>query len=227
MKSNTLAILRRCNALNASSIVRAQLVPQRFASTQSETSKRRAVTPFNDDGHVPWTQLSAGEKAGRATQQTFNFGMVIVGLVMTGGVGYFFWEEVMSPDSKVAYFNRAVDRIKQHPRCVEVLGDGKKITAHGEETGNKWRRARPIASTESKDAQGNDHLLIQFHIQGPKGHGMVHMHLVKLAGHHEYEYKYFFVDVAGHPRIYLENSETAPLKPGEKPAYKLFGIKLG
>jgi import inner membrane translocase subunit TIM21 len=56
---------------------------------------------------------------------------------------------------------------------------------------------------------------------------MVHMHLVKRAGHHEYEYRYFFVDVAGHPRIYLENSETTPLKPGEKPAYKLFGIKLG
>jgi import inner membrane translocase subunit TIM21 len=167
MKTNTLAILRPRNALNASSIVRLQPVPRRFATTQTEASKRRAVTPFNDDGHVPWTQLSAGEKAGRATQQTFNFGMVIVGLVMTGGVGYFFWEEVMSPDSKVAYFNRAVDRIKQDPRCLEVLGDGKKITAHGEETGNKWRRARPIASTESKDAQGNDHLVIQFHVSRP------------------------------------------------------------
>jgi import inner membrane translocase subunit TIM21 len=53
------------------------------------------------------------------------------------------------------------------------------------------------------------------------------MHLVKPAGHHEYEYKYFFVDVAGHERIYLENSEGAPTKPGEKQPYKLFGIKLG
>jgi import inner membrane translocase subunit TIM21 len=78
-------------------------------------------------------------------QQTFNFGMVIVGLVMTGGVGYFLYQEVFSTDSKVAYFNRAVDRIKKDPRCLEMLGDSKKITAFGEETSNKWRRARPIA----------------------------------------------------------------------------------
>jgi import inner membrane translocase subunit TIM21 len=103
------------------------------------------VTPFNDDGHVPWTELSAGEKTGRATQQTFNFGMVIVGLVMTGGVGYFLYHEVFSSDSKIAYFNRAVDRIKKDPRCLEMLGDAKKITAFGAETSNKWRRARPIA----------------------------------------------------------------------------------
>jgi import inner membrane translocase subunit TIM21 len=165
MKPTTLAILRPLPAINVAPIARSLLVSRRFASTQTEASKRRAVTPFNDDGHVPWTQLSAGEKTGRAAQQSFNFGMVIVGLVMTGGVGYFFWTEVMSPDSKVAYFNRAVDRIKQDPRCVELLGDGKKITAFGEETSNKWRRARPIASTESKDARGNDHLVIHFNVR--------------------------------------------------------------
>jgi mitochondrial import inner membrane translocase subunit TIM21 len=34
---------------------------------------------------VPWNQLSAGEKTARATQQTFNFGLVIVGIVLTVG----------------------------------------------------------------------------------------------------------------------------------------------
>lgn len=47
--------------------------------------KRRTVTAFNDDGNVPWSELSAGEKASRATQQTYNFGMIIVGLVLTVG----------------------------------------------------------------------------------------------------------------------------------------------
>lgn len=59
-------------------------------------------------------------------------------------MGYVLWTEVFSPESKVTYFNKAVDRIKKDPRCVELLGDSKKITAHGEETNNKWRRARPI-----------------------------------------------------------------------------------
>lgn len=60
-------------------------------------------------------------------------------------MGYYLYTDVFSPDSKTAYFNRVVDRIKQEPKCLEVLGDAKKITAHGEETYNKWRRSRPIA----------------------------------------------------------------------------------
>lgn len=114
-------------------------------STSNAGPKRRSITPFNDNGHVPWKQLSVGEKAGRATQQSFNFGMVLVGLAMTGGVSYLLYTEVFSPDSKVAYFNRTVDRIKKDPDCVGLLGDASKIVAHGEETANKWRRARPIA----------------------------------------------------------------------------------
>ncbi|TDZ47195.1 Mitochondrial import inner membrane translocase subunit TIM21 [Colletotrichum trifolii] len=46
-------------------------------------SKRKKITPFNDTGAVPWSQLSAGEKAARATQQTFNFGLILAGLVVT------------------------------------------------------------------------------------------------------------------------------------------------
>ncbi|EAQ87292.1 hypothetical protein CHGG_03911 [Chaetomium globosum CBS 148.51] len=117
----------------------------RPGSAAPEPPRRRAVTPFNDNGNVPWAELSVGEKTGRAAQQTFNFGMVVVGVVLTGGVGYVLYSEVFSPDSKTTYFNRAVDRIRKDPRCLELLGDGKKITAFGEETHNKWRRARPLA----------------------------------------------------------------------------------
>ena len=66
------------------------------------------------------------------------------------------YSEVFSPDSKVAYFNRAVDRIKRDPRCLELLGDSKKITAYGEETHNKWRRARPIAYVKESRASVED-----------------------------------------------------------------------
>jgi mitochondrial import inner membrane translocase subunit TIM21 len=121
---------------------------QRCYATESSSSaepRRRAVTPLNDDGRVPWHQLSAGEKTGRAAQQTFNFGMVIVGVTLTGTVGYFLYQEVFATDSKTAYFNRAVDRIRKDPRCLELLGDGKKISGFGEPTQNKWARARPIS----------------------------------------------------------------------------------
>jgi hypothetical protein len=44
---------------------------------------RRQVTVTNDTGSVRWGELSVGEKVARTTQQSFNFGVVIVGVVMT------------------------------------------------------------------------------------------------------------------------------------------------
>ncbi|KXX78822.1 Mitochondrial import inner membrane translocase subunit tim21 [Madurella mycetomatis] len=220
--------LRTTLQSNAAHSLRPVLIPRhhhpRGYATHHET-RRRAVTPFNDDGHVPWTELSAGEKTARAAQQTFNFGMVILGVALTGGVGYFLYSEVFSPDSKTTYFNRAVDRIRKDPRCLELLGDGKRITAFGEETHNKWRRARPIASTVTKDGQGNEHMMIHFNVQGPRGTGRANMHLVKRVGQGEYQYKYFFVDVKGHQRIYLENADAPRAQGGEKKGFKLFGVK--
>lgn len=49
----------------------------------SPRPRRRAVTALNDDGSVPWGDLSAGEKAARTTQQSFNFGLILLGAVLT------------------------------------------------------------------------------------------------------------------------------------------------
>lgn len=204
--------------------------PRRLFATQKgpaprETPgvKRRSVTPFNDDGYVPWTELSAAEKTARATQQTFNLGLVLVGLALTGAVGYFLWTDVFAPDSKINQFNRAVDRIKKDARCAQVLGDPRKIVAHGEETLNKWRRARPVASSERSDSQGHDHLLMSFHVDGPLRSGIAQLHMVKRRGQSEYEYKYLFVDVKGHERIYLENADSSGARP--KRQFNFLGVK--
>ncbi|KAI1498727.1 import inner membrane translocase subunit tim-21 [Biscogniauxia marginata] len=189
----------------------------------SGTSRRKAITPFNDNGFVPWNELSLGEKASRATQQSVNFGLVILGIVLTGSVGYFLYQDVFSSESKTAYFNRAVDRIKKDPDCLALLGDSKKITAHGDETMNKWRRARPISSTLKTDAQGNEHLIMHFYLEGPLNNGTAHVHLTRSTGHPKFEYKYFFVDVKGHQRIYLENADTKGSN-GEAKKFRLFGV---
>lgn len=68
--------------------LRPLLLQRRYASqtglgTTSQGPKRKTVTPFNDDGHVPWSELSGTEKAARATQQTFNLGLILVGTVLT------------------------------------------------------------------------------------------------------------------------------------------------
>lgn len=137
-------ILKSCRSI-APLIARRNYASADGSGSSSAASKRRAVTPFNDDGHVPWAALSGAEKTARAAQQTFNFGFILVGVGLTGVVGYFLFTEVFSTESKVTYFNRAFDRIRKDQRCLELLGDGRKIKAHGEETYNNWRRARPIA----------------------------------------------------------------------------------
>jgi import inner membrane translocase subunit TIM21 len=138
-------------------------------------------------------------------------------------------------------FNRAVDKIKKDPRCLELLGDAKKITAHGDETFNKWRRARPLAyvlyrcfsrdktlttyrTSERVDPQGNHHLLMHFFVDGPANNGVAHVHMIKYRGQDDYEYKYLFLDVKGHPKIYLENADTSTSADG-KNNFRLFGIK--
>ncbi len=52
-------------------------------SNASSRPRRKAVTAFNDDGRVPWGDLTGKEKAARATQQTFNFSFIIVGAILT------------------------------------------------------------------------------------------------------------------------------------------------
>jgi len=68
------------------------LIAARYYATQtglgttgstSQQPRRKAVTAFNDDGRVPWGELSGKEKAARTTQQTFNFGMILAGAVLT------------------------------------------------------------------------------------------------------------------------------------------------
>ncbi|EJP65726.1 Mitochondrial import inner membrane translocase subunit TIM21 [Beauveria bassiana] len=225
----SLVALRPATSFLSANGLRASTIARSYATqnTQGPTPlgpKRRSVTPFNDDGYVPWRELSIPEKAARATQQSFNFGLVLVGLVLTGGVGYLLWTDVFSPNSKTVQFNRAIDKIKKDDRCLELFGDAKKILAHGEETNNKWQRARPLASSERVDKQGVHHLLLHFHVEGPRNHGVAQVHMVKLPGHSDYEYKYLFVDVKGHERIYLENSEANRSATGKK-GFTLFGAK--
>ncbi|KAL8898766.1 MAG: hypothetical protein Q9207_006535 [Kuettlingeria erythrocarpa] len=190
---------------------------------RSPLATRKQVTVTNDDGRVHWKELSIKEKAARTTQQTFNFGIVLTGLVMTGGCAYFFYQEVLSTDSKTVQFNRAVDRIRSDSRVKEVLGTDHKIRAFGEPTWNRWARARPIASKTFKDSQGTEHFMMHFNVEGSSRRGVVNLHSFKAPGQAEWEYKYLALDVKGQPRIYLENTDVVPGK--DHPRFNFLGTQ--
>lgn len=47
------------------------------------------MTVLSDDGRVRWADLSGGEKVARATQQSVNFTVVLVGAILTVSLGDF------------------------------------------------------------------------------------------------------------------------------------------
>lgn len=133
------------------------------------------------------------------------------------------YTEVFSPDSKTAQLGRAFDQVRKDSRCTELLGNSKKITAYGEPTWNKWRRARPIAANIKTDQRGVEHLLMHFNVEGPLNKGIVNIHMIKPPADNEFIYKYLALDVPGHQRIYLENADATADSPA-KSKTKIFGV---
>ncbi|ODH12835.1 hypothetical protein ACO22_07868 [Paracoccidioides brasiliensis] len=166
-------------------------------SSSSSPPTRKQITVTSDDGRVRWGELSKREKAARATQQSANFLIIVIGAVMTGTVFTLLYKEVFAPDSKTRNFNRAADRIKEDSRCIELLGDKNKIRAYGETSWNKWTRNRPIATTIEKDRIGREHMKMNFNVSGPRNDGVVSVHLIKNPETHEYEYNILALDVKG------------------------------
>jgi import inner membrane translocase subunit TIM21 len=189
----------------------------------SSGTTRKAVTLASDDGRIPWSELSAGEKMVRSTQQSFNFAIILIGIIATGGVGWFLYQEVFSFDSKTHHFNEAHTRIKKDKRCVDILGNPNQIRAFGESTWNRWTRNRHIASTTTKDRTGTEHLYMHFNVQGPLAKGVVRLHMTKTSEQKKFEYKYLALDVPGHQRIYLENADTEQWE--NRKSGKMFGVR--
>jgi hypothetical protein len=88
--TNMLSAPRLLRLLKLPSSLRPFLAARMYAtqtgigtSNVQPARKRKAVTMLNDDGRVAWGDLSPREKAARTTQQTFNFGMIIIGAVLT------------------------------------------------------------------------------------------------------------------------------------------------
>ncbi|KAF8472036.1 TIM21-domain-containing protein [Kalaharituber pfeilii] len=171
-----------------------------------------------------WNQLSPAQKIARTSSTGGNLLVIAAGMVLTGLIAKFFYDEVLAPDSKTNWFNRAVERVKHDPRCLQLLGTKRSIKAYGEPTNSRWARSRPIASTTKMDRYRNEHLLMHFYVEGDAGKGVVQLHLMKRPGDDEYDYKYLFLDVRGQQRVYLENADARPDTPkNEKKG--LFGVR--
>jgi import inner membrane translocase subunit TIM21 len=130
------------------------------------------------------------------------------------------FSDVFSPSSVTAHFNRATDMVRADPRCQKLLGDGTQIAAYGENSWSRLARNRYVSHDEETDRWGTEHLRFRFYVEGPKGQGAVHVHLVKKPSMSDFEYAELAVDVKGHQRIDLiSGDKTGNLAP------KIFGAR--
>ena len=192
-------------------------------------ARRRSVTVVNDTGAVPWSELRLGEKAARVTQQSFNLGLMLLGVGLTGTICYVLYLEVFSTDSKYAVFNRAADRVRKDPKCIELLAGSeglhtkREIKAYGEPSWSKWSRNRSIASRHETDRAGIEHIHMHFYVEGPIAKGTVNLHMMKTPGEKEFEYRTLSLDVPGKQRLYLENKDAKSLD--QRRQGKMFGVR--
>jgi import inner membrane translocase subunit TIM21 len=110
--------------------------------------------------------------------------------------------------------------VRADPRCQKLLGDSAHIAAYGESSWSRLARNRYVSHHEETDRWGTEHLRFRFYVEGPKGQGAVHVHLVKKPSQSDFEYAELGVDVKGHQRIDLISGE----KNG-KVAPKIFGAR--
>ncbi len=95
LDSRRLLVLQSCPRASSVALVRPPLVPRREFAARCRLLEARPTTNglgrqdvarVKDDGRTRWRELSRGEKAARvvgATKQSFNFLVVIAGLVAT------------------------------------------------------------------------------------------------------------------------------------------------
>lgn len=134
------------------------------------------------------------------------------------------YTDVFSEDSSITQYNHAVNRVRTHPACIQLLGPSKDITATGDPTGTSWIRQRPKA-TFSTDRYGTERMNMSFQIRGRIGTGVVHIYMLRRRDESHFNYGHLALDVPGQPRIYLENGDAKPASKAEPGSFSVLGIK--
>lgn len=152
---------------------------------------------------------------------TFGFytSIVLGGVGIVGVTGYYLAQELLLPSSDGRLFHKAFKMIEQDSTCKELLGDN--LKAHGEYTNQRNVKSRPVASGRVTDPYGVEHILMQFHVDGPKAKGIAKLEVLETKK--GMDFNYLYVEVPGHGRHYIVNkrAQRASRSGG------LFGIKWG
>ena len=196
--------------------------------TSTSTSRRKAITPFNDDGRVNWGDLSNGEKVARTTQTSFYSVLIGAGAIGFVAIVIYLYQDVFSTDSYTAHFNRAANRVRDDARCSELLGKSMEFRNTLEparsRTFGSANRHRSM-TTVSKDRFGTEWMHMRFYAAGEKAIGDVRLQMTKRPGEKEWSMHKLWMDVrGGGKRVVLEDVDAAKSEARKVPG-KMFGVR--
>lgn len=167
-----------------------------------------------------WKDLTTQEKVVTATKTTTNYAVIGAGVVLVGAIGYAIISELFGNNSDTHIFGDALEKVRNNEKLTDVLGSP--VKGFGEPSSSKRRRNRRIHSQVVLDAEGKEHLLMRFFVEGPDNEGTAHLEMIK-DQRGNWEYKYLFVDVPGGvrpaQRIFVEYNKHAgqPAVDDKKP----------
>lgn len=120
----------------------------------------------------------------------------VVILFAFGALAFVLWQFVSNfilEPTAMQCFNHTLERLKTDPRITVRLGSTNEIRAWGSNSQSRVGRQQ-IPHQLYKDANGTEHVRIQFYMRGPSGTGQVHADMFKdSAG--QWQYSYLLVDV--------------------------------
>ncbi|GAB4813938.1 hypothetical protein N2152v2_000984 [Parachlorella kessleri] len=116
--------------------------------------------------------------------------VIIAALGFAAAVIYAAVKELLLQPKEYTCYNTTLDRIKDDPRVTVRLGTP--ISAYGTESRNRAARQR-IPHRVYNDAEGREHVQLQFHARGPSGRAVVNADMYKEG--REWRYNFLYLDI--------------------------------
>eukprot|EP00877_Chromochloris_zofingiensis_P000151 jgi/Chrzof1/10136/Cz04g30080.t1 len=152
---------------------------QEFDSLELTDERARAITD-----KIPQKPMTIVE--GTSYTIVILFAFAVLGFFVYNFLAYFIFEPVA-----LTCFNHTLELLKKDPRITVRLGNN--ITAYGQESYSRVARQQ-IPHTVYKDANGLEHVVIQFHLRGPGGRAVVDADMYK-DSNGNWQYSYLIVDI--------------------------------
>ena len=144
------------------------------------------------------------DKVARATATSSYFIVVAAGV---GLVGVVFWALFSNLFFETQYLHHAIDLVKADPNCRQLIGKPGEMKFYGQRSGHAGRRGGQVQSIRTEDGR----VVMVCHVEGPRGYGTIHLEEIeKPSG--ETELRQLYVDVPGHPRIWLKRETVLQKK---------------